>query len=168
MLFVCWKELRVSLVRKGFPEGVETPICEALELNVVRHAYVRLTPGWRQIPTKRVVLAERNTSWFFAVVEVETGKQKMFFLLQLGVAKSPMVLRALLFQSFLSCSARWRLFCFVIGPPPTAPKLNLPPGSDPGFWSGGPSRVLTPRGDLSPKFAQNGFFQKKSMILKIF
>ncbi len=29
--------------------------------------------------------------------------------------------------------------------------------ADPGFWSGGPSRVLTP-GGLSPKFAQRGYF----------
>ena len=28
-------------------------------------------------------------------------------------------------------------------------------GADPGFWSGGPSGVLTPRGALSPKFARN-------------
>ena len=33
--------------------------------------------------------------------------------------------------------------------------------ADPGFWSGGPSGVLTPRGAMSPKFAQNrGFLHK--------
>ncbi len=35
-------------------------------------------------------------------------------------------------------------------------EVNL--GVDPGFWSGGPNRVLTQRGALSPKFAQNRGF----------
>ena len=34
-------------------------------------------------------------------------------------------------------------------------------GADPGFWSGGPSGVLTPRRALSPKCAQNRFFPLK-------
>ena len=34
-------------------------------------------------------------------------------------------------------------------------KAKLVPGADPGFWSEGPSGVLTPGGGLSPKFAQN-------------
>ena len=35
-------------------------------------------------------------------------------------------------------------------------------GADPGFWSvRGPSRVLTPRGALSQKFAQNRGFSLK-------
>ena len=35
-------------------------------------------------------------------------------------------------------------------------------GADLGFWSGGPSGVLTPRGGaLSPKFAQNRGFTLK-------
>ena len=34
-------------------------------------------------------------------------------------------------------------------------------GVDPGFWSGGVSVVLSPRGTLSPKFAQNGGFLLK-------
>ena len=34
-------------------------------------------------------------------------------------------------------------------------------GVDPGFWSGRPSRVLTPRGALSPKFVQNRGFSLK-------
>ena len=34
-------------------------------------------------------------------------------------------------------------------------------GADPAFWSGGPSGVWTPRGSLSPKFAQNRAFPLK-------
>ena len=34
-------------------------------------------------------------------------------------------------------------------------------GADSGFWSGGTIGVLTPRGALSPKFAQNGGFSLK-------
>ena len=37
---------------------------------------------------------------------------------------------------------------------------SMTPGADPGFWSGGPSRVLT-QGALSPKFAQNRVFSVK-------
>ncbi len=35
------------------------------------------------------------------------------------------------------------------------------PGTDPGFGSGRSSGVLTPRGDLSPKFTQNRVFPLK-------
>ena len=35
------------------------------------------------------------------------------------------------------------------------------PQADPGFWSGGPSRILTPRGALSPIFFQNRGFSLK-------
>ena len=38
---------------------------------------------------------------------------------------------------------------------------SVGPGTDPGFWSGGFSGVLTPRGGLSPKFAQNRDFPLK-------
>ena len=47
---------------------------------------------------------------------------------------------------------------------------GLYPGVDPGFWSGAPSKVLTLRGALSPKFAQNRGFPLKlpenCMVLK--
>ncbi len=41
-----------------------------------------------------------------------------------------------------------------------APHLEIT-GADPGFWSGEPSRVLTPRGALSPTFAKIRGFSLK-------
>ena len=67
-------------------------------------------------------------------------------------------------------SRRWRHFSMPRNPwRYTHARLCAFPGADPGFWSGVPSRVLTPEGALSLKFAQNRGFplklSKNCMIL---
>ncbi len=69
----------------------------------------------------------------------------------------PVLLGSIKTYVILHRNGCWEACCFSES---KAAKV-IYPGADPGFWSGRPSGVLTPRVGLNPKFAQNrGFFLK--------